>query len=212
MELSSVNTRLQLSAPLYRNPPKPGEQRPMAEAFYGNLHALHSNEATPLDLDFRMVRGKPEKVTLTTPVKRLDGSEITQVFSFANALKQHYQSGTIEKYQQDLQAQGQQAVQAVIRVDDQVVGTLMPDNKFRWFSADVRTNAVTENGSVAASYAALTEHYGERLTITNGSTAESEQPASYAKIYEAATEATYQEFVDHQVTKYRIAAEKFLAG
>lgn len=212
MELSSVNTRLQFSPPLFGSPPKQGEQRPMPESFYGNLHTLHSNEVTPRDLDFKTVRGKPEKVTLTTPVTGPDGSEITEVYSFANALKQHYQSGTIERYQHDLQAQGQQAVQAVIRIDEQVVGTLMPDEKFRWFSADVRTIAVTEGDSVAASYGALTEHYGKRLTITDGITAESEQPASYAQVYEAATATGYQEFVDHQVTKYRMAAEKFLAG
>lgn len=214
MELSSVNTRLQFSLKLYSKPPKPGEQRPMPEAFYGNLHALHSNEATPLDLDFRMVRGKPEKVALTTPVKRPDGSEITHVFSFANAVKQHYASGTITKYQHELQDRGQQPVKAVIQVDDKVVGALMPDDKFRWFSADVRTNAVTENDSVAASYAALKEHYGDRLAITAGNDlATGAVPSDdYAALYTAATGASYQEFIDQQVTKYRIAAEKFLAG
>ncbi|RUO63853.1 hypothetical protein SAMN06297229_1990 [Pseudidiomarina planktonica] len=210
MELSSVNTRLQFSPQLYSNPPKPGEQRPMPETFYGDLHTLHSNETTPLDLDFRTVRGKPEKVTLTTPVKRPDGSEITEVYSFANALKQHYESGTIEKYQHDLQAKGQQTVEAVIRVDDEVVGTLMPDDKFRWFSADVRTNAVTESDTVAASYAALKEQYGERLTISSG--LDANQPVSYAQIYAATTGIDYSQFIHKQVTNYRIAAEKFLAS
>ncbi|MEX1220694.1 MAG: hypothetical protein WEA82_01105 [Idiomarina sp.] len=210
MQLSSVNTRIKVSAPLFNSPPKPGEFKPMAEALYGTLHTLHSNEATPRDLDFRIVRGKPEKVTLATPILLENGSQITTWFSLTKALKQHYESGTIETYQRDLQEQGQQQVEAVIQVDEQVVGTLMPQGKFRWFADDVRSNAVTDADSVTASLDALKEHYGERLTISPG--IDGNQPASYAQIYAAATGITYSQFIDKQVTNYRITAEKFLAG